>query len=187
VGDALFAFRHSIFRHLSEAAEMDPVTIQQAYVGLKFAIETLRTVVGTKTQIAADSRIADALDHLGRVQDTMFELRNSLIALQEENHALKEAQRDRDEWSIRAAAYALTSAPGGAMVQKTAGPPEHYACPRCFEDRKIYPLQDKRVMSGAHACPGCGRSYPVDQPQKLPPMTYPSSHGGGSPEDWMNR
>jgi hypothetical protein len=45
---------------------------------------------------------------------------------------------------------------------KTAGPPEHYACPGCFEDRKIYPLQDKRAVSGDHVCPGCGKSFPVD-------------------------
>ena len=150
---------------------MDPITIQQAYTGLKFAIDTLRTIVGTKSQIAADGKIADALEHLGKVQDTMFELRNSLAALQEENHALKEAQRERDDWSAKKAAYPLVQAPGGAMVRKAAGPPEHYVCPRCFEgDRKVYPLQDRRIVTtGEYGCPGCTRVFLVALPEKMPP------------------
>jgi hypothetical protein len=161
---------------------MDPITIQQAYSGLKFAMETLRTVVTTKTQIAADSRIADALDHLGKVQDTMFELRNSLAALQEENHALKEARREHDDWSARATAYPLVQAPGGATVRKTDGPPEHYVCPKCFEDRKIYPLQDKGVMSGHYACPGCGKSFAIGVSRQQERSSFEPP--GGS---WMHR
>jgi hypothetical protein len=167
-------------------AAVDPVTIQQAYTGLKFAIDTLRTIVGTKSQIAADSRVADALDQLGNVQDTMFELRNSLAALQEENHTLKEAQRERDDWSAKEAAYPLVQAPGGAMVRKTAGPPEHYVCPKCFEDRKVYPLQNKRIVTtGEYGCPGCGRPFLVDAPGKLPEINYPRGGGRSGPHGWM--
>jgi predicted RNA-binding Zn-ribbon protein involved in translation (DUF1610 family) len=164
---------------------MDPVTIQQAYTGLKFAIDTLRTVVGTKAQIAADGKIADALEHLGRVQDTMFELRNTLATLQEENRALKESQREHNYWHARSAEYPLTQASGGAMVRKAAGPPEHYICPRCFEDRKIYPLQNKRtVTTGEYSCPGCGKGFLVDAPGKLPEINYGSRGGANS---WMRR
>jgi hypothetical protein len=165
---------------------MDVVAISAGVSGIKTAYQALRAVLDTKTQIVADQRVAEALTKLGTALDATYDLRDELFRLQDENRVLKEAQRERDDWSKRAAGYVLTLTPGGAMVQKTAGPPEHYACPRCFEDRKVYPLQDKRVMSGDYACPGCEKSFPISRPQKLPPIAYPS-HGGGSPEDWMNR
>jgi predicted RNA-binding Zn-ribbon protein involved in translation (DUF1610 family) len=145
---------------------MDPVTIQQAYTGLRFAIDTIRTVVGTKTQIAADGRIADALDHLGRVQDTLFELRNELAALQEENHTLRAKVSERAAWEATAAKYALIQAPGGAMVYRTEEPPGHYACPRCFGDQKRVILQDRRVASGTYDCPECKRDFNVGAVQQ---------------------
>jgi predicted RNA-binding Zn-ribbon protein involved in translation (DUF1610 family) len=165
---------------------MDLATISAGVAGIRTAYQALRSALETKSQIGADQRVADALTQLGSSLDATYELRDELFRLQEENRTLRQAQHERDEWSTRAAAYTLTAAPGGAMVQKTPGPPEHYACPRCFENRKIYPLQDRSVMSGDYTCPGCGRSFAVDQPTKLPPLVYPEDRGGSS-QGWMNR
>lgn len=140
---------------------MDGPTLQAAYVGLKFAIETLRTVIGTKTGIAADSRIADALDKLGGVQDTLFELRNALSTLQDDNRELKDRLHSQDAWQGRAAEYALFQTSGGAIVWRSRTLPEHYSCPACFEARKINFLQDTNDFYGMFNCPGCEAKYKI--------------------------
>jgi hypothetical protein len=66
---------------------MDASTIAAAYTGAKVALQTLRTVISTKADIAADTRVIDAFEQLGKIQDTLFELRNTIAALQEENFA----------------------------------------------------------------------------------------------------
>jgi hypothetical protein len=126
------------------------------------------------------------------LQETVMQLREAVLnakdevlTLRSELQAFKAKELEAQSWKEAEAKYPLVRAPGGAMVRKTEGPPEHYVCPKCFEDRKVYPLQDKKVMSGDYACPGCDRGYPVDKPRKMPPMVYP--HGGGGPDDWMAR
>jgi predicted RNA-binding Zn-ribbon protein involved in translation (DUF1610 family) len=126
------------------------------------------------------------------LQETVMQLREAVLngkdevlTLLAEVQAFKAKELEAQTWQHTEAKYPMVKAPGGAMVRKTAGPPEHYVCPRCFEDRKVYLLQDKRVMAGSYECPGCGKSFPVDQPKKLPPIIYPAA--GGGPEDWMNR
>jgi|HubBroStandDraft_6_1064221.scaffolds.fasta_scaffold172714_2 hypothetical protein len=146
---------------------MDASTIGAAYTGAKVALQTLRTVIATKSEIAADGRVIDALDQLGRIQDSLFELRNRLAELQEENHSLKEQIRAHQGWDARAAGYKLTQTPGGAYVYGSNGPPPHWACPACFEARAIHILQDNRVGSGSFTCPNCKVHFPVE-PRQLP-------------------
>jgi transposase-like protein len=45
---------------------MDASTIAAAYTGAKVALQTLRTVISTKADIAADTRVIDAFEQLGR-------------------------------------------------------------------------------------------------------------------------
>jgi hypothetical protein len=142
---------------------MDASDLQAAYAGLKYVIDSLRTVAGTKAEIAADFRIADVLDKLGKVQDMLFEQRNTIAGLQEENFALKESARSRDAWEARAAKYTLVTTPGGALVYKSAGPPEHYVCTRCFEERKVHFLQNTGMATGWYRCPGCNESFCIEK------------------------
>jgi hypothetical protein len=58
---------------------------------------------------------------------------------------------------------------------RTGGPREHYACPRCFEERKIRILQDNGVNSEAYHCPECNKQFAVGKPERLSPS--PSSRG----------
>lgn len=124
------------------------------------------------------------------LQETVMQLREAVLnakdevlTLRAELQAFKAKELETESWKETEAKHPMVEAPGGAMVRKTEGPPEHYVCPKCFEDRKVYPLQDKRVMSGDYACPGCDRSYPVGNQPKLAPIAYPR----GGPDDWMAR
>ena len=161
---------------------MDALTVQGAMAGIKYAIEAVRTISRTAVKIEIDAKVVDVLDHLGKVQDTLFTLRSALADLQNENLELKAKQRDRDSWDAKSRKYSLVQAPGGAMVYRTKDPPAHYACPKCYGDRKIVFLQDKRVMSGEYACPGCGKHFMVDGPKQAM-LQYPPSGGGG--QGWM--
>jgi hypothetical protein len=162
---------------------MDPITVQQAYSGLKFAIETLRTVVGTKTQIAAEGKIADALDHLGKVQDTLFELRNELAAMQDQNRELKDKLGAQESWDKIAEGYNLVATPSGGTVYHSDGPPPHYACPTCFASQKRIPLQHCGGSSVAYQCPQCKAYYPINEHK--PQVTAPPVGRRGGPHGWM--
>lgn len=162
--------------------------IPAAYTGLKYAIATLRTAVTIKTKIEANQKIADALDHLGRVQDTLFELRDRLAELQAENLALKAQLVPKNDWEVESAKYGIVTTKGGATVYRTKEPPMRYACPKCYADQKIQFLQDLRVMSGDYRCPSCKVAYSVDGHQEPPPLKYPGGSGsGGRPHGWMRR
>jgi hypothetical protein len=123
------------------------------------------------------------------LQETIMDLRQAvlnvkdeLLELREENQTLKAVAAEKTAWAETVAKYPLVQAPGGAMVRKTDGPPEHYACPKCFEDRKIYPLQSKRIpTTGGYGCPGCGKGFLVDVPVPRQEAAY------GPRENWVNR
>jgi hypothetical protein len=165
---------------------MEIATLSAGLGAARAAYQGLKTVLETKSQIAADQRVLDALTKLGSALDAIYDLRDELFRLQDENRALKDAQREHDDWSRKAAAYVLVEAPGGAVVWKSEGPPPHYACPRCFEDRKAYQLQNRQIVTtGEYGCPGCGKSFRVDAPGKLPEIKYPGGGGRGGPHGWM--
>lgn len=157
---------------------MDASTIPAAWQALKATKEILSAIISTKTAIAADLRIAEALDHLGRVQDTLFELRGELGDLQAANAALKKQISEHDKWEQESAMLKRVQAPGGAIVYQAQQDPTFYACPRCFADHKVMPLQDRKVAAGFFDCPGCDKHYPVDTPTHS--MTSPLTARG----DW---
>jgi hypothetical protein len=125
------------------------------------------------------------------LQETIMELREAILnakdevfRLREENHTLQAQVSERAEWAEIASTYTLTKAPGGALVYRTEeSPVPHYACPRCFEERRRQILQDRRVMAGTFDCPGCGKSYNVGPPHEFTPV--PPASGGGGPHGWM--
>jgi predicted RNA-binding Zn-ribbon protein involved in translation (DUF1610 family) len=151
-------------------------------LGISDAVELTKKVgdlVRTGVTIGLQETIMDLREAVLNAKDEVLNLRAEL-------QAYKSKELEAQNWQDLETKYPLVKAPGGGTVRKTAGPPEHYVCPKCFEDRRIYPLQDKRVMSGEYACPGCGKSFPVDQPKKFEPISYPT-RGGGGPNDWMSR
>jgi predicted RNA-binding Zn-ribbon protein involved in translation (DUF1610 family) len=56
------------------------------------------------------------------------------------------------------------------QIYRSAGPPEHFACPACFEKDAIHILQDKKTMSGNYACPNCKGEFHVNVAQPWPSM-----------------
>jgi len=145
---------------------MDLATIGSAYNGLKFVKDALKLALDLKIENESRLQINAALEKLGDIQDTLFELREDLTRLQTENDKLRREIGARAEWESMKSQYELTKTEGAAVVYRFTGQPEHFACPSCHTKETIQILQDKRVMSGAFECPSCKATFPVKPPER---------------------
>jgi predicted RNA-binding Zn-ribbon protein involved in translation (DUF1610 family) len=147
-------------------------------LGISDAVELAKKVgdlVKAGVTIGLQETIMDLRQAVLNVKDEMLQLR-------EENHALKAAALAKAAWSDIAAKYTLVEAPGGAHVYRTEEAPAHFACPRCFEEHKRAILQDRRVASGTYDCPECKRNFNVGAPKqyRMGPSTTGDWGGGRS-------
>src|SRR5262245_38904772 len=95
---------------------MDMAVIAGAYNGLKFAKDALQVALNYKIENETRSQIAAALEKLGAVQDTLFEMREELFRLQTENQELRRELQMASDWEARRADYHLEQTAGGALV-----------------------------------------------------------------------
>lgn len=154
---------------------MEASTILAAYNGLKFAKDSLGAIIQGKIEVDAQAKVMAALEKLGAAQDALFEMRDELFTLQTEISRLKQELEANNAWKDRLASYELTKTAGGAIVFRSKGEPEHFACPSCANDLKIEILQDNRTSSGKYRCTGCKAEYPIAPRVKVSPITYPPS------------
>ena len=137
--------------------------LKAAFEGAKFAKEALTFGVNQKVDEKVREQVGAAIDKIGKVQDSLFSLREKLNDLQEENLHLKEQLRQKENWEKVISDYELAETPGGAVVYKYNGTPGHYACPSCAAKHELQFLQDMRVVSGDFDCPGCKSTFPVNK------------------------
>src|SRR6185436_270418 len=109
----------------------------------------------------SQTRVIAALGEVGKAQDTMFQMREELARLQEDNGDLRAKLKAHDDWDARLAKYRLATTPGAAIVYESTEAPPHYACPNCTNERKIQPLQDQGGESGLFDCPSCKARYRI--------------------------
>ena len=143
---------------------MDPISLSGAYDSLKAAKALLGVAFDAKVEAESKSRILEAQQKLGEVQDTLFSLRERLSELQRERDTLQSELSAERDWSAKSAQYSLAEAEGSAVVYRFQGTPEHYACPSCFNKREIHILQLASTWHGTYKCTGCGSSFPVRSP-----------------------
>lgn len=149
---------------------MDLSAIAGAYQGIKNIKELVGGLIDAKADATAKDRIFDVKERLGAVQDTLFALRDALADLQAENVQLKAELAKAEAWDKRAASYELITTAGGAIVYKHSGEPEYYACPNCFESKRVSILQTNRSYHGSYSCKGCDATYLLEP---LKPITPP--------------
>jgi rubredoxin len=154
--------------HDSYTTSRDTILTASASI-VRTAVETLKTAYTARGQIASDKKVIDAFEQLGKIQDTLFELRHSLAALQDENHELKTKVREQNEWSAKAARYALTQSSGPNLAILCISDPQHWACPVCFEKKQIMVLQPWDPEMGSYHCPDCKLMLNLDEPKPRPP------------------
>jgi hypothetical protein len=114
----------------------------------------------------AQRGISELEERIAELRDAFLNAKDEILSLKAELLTLKYRQSEKQAWDATAARYLLVQAPGGGMVLRTVVPPAHYACPRCFLDQNIYPLERSNSVPGALRCPGCHRSFLVDDIEK---------------------
>ena len=70
---------------------MDIALVGAAYNGLKFAKDALKLSLDMKVESESRIQVHAAMEKLGGVQDSLFELREQLFSLQHENESLRRA------------------------------------------------------------------------------------------------
>lgn len=124
-----------------------------------------RAVYDSKVDADVKEKAREILDKLGDAQDVLYQLREELLRVQDENARLSRQLAETSDWKAERDAYLLQAAPGGAMVLHHMDKPGLFACPVCANDRKLVPLQDDRTLVGSFTCPGCKAKYPVKASQ----------------------
>lgn len=155
---------------------MDVATVSTAFNSLKIAKDAFTWLLESKIEAESRTKVLDALRAVGDAQDNLFKLREDLFALQTENNAIKSKLAEKEEWKDRLQKYKLVQTEGGAIVYQSEEGTQHYACPSCIEKKEIQILQDRRVMSGAFACPGCGKLFNIKPVNDPPPTVRRSGH-----------
>lgn len=151
---------------------MDATLAMAAYNGLKFAKDSLTTLVQGKVEVETQTKILAALEKLGTAQDALFQMRDEMFALQAENQKLKDEVEQSKMWGEKLTQYELVQTAGGAVVHRFKGEPLHYLCPSCLNKKQIEILQDNRTMSGKFRCTSCTAEYPINPRENLPPIRY---------------
>jgi len=155
---------------------MDLASITAAYSGLKVAKDIFNGLNDLKVEAATIDKINEAVKKVADAQDTLFSMREELFRLQSENAELAKTIAESDNWDKKLSEYSLVKTPGGAVVYKFNGEPEHYICPSCASRKSIEILQDNRTYSGKYRCVHCKAEYPIN-PQQTPPTPRVVSRG----------
>lgn len=148
---------------------MDLTTITAAYTAAKHAIEGSKAIIMAEGALEEKGKRAELLDMLINVQDKILELRERSFELQEENQQLRNELNANDEWKITTEGYDLITSKGGAHIYKSKNKPIHYACPKCFMEKRVYILNNG-------TCPNCRNSFLMEK--------IPSGRDSGL-DDWM--
>lgn len=144
-----------------------PALISATASSLTFVKDALKLSLDHRIETGSRERVQAALEKLGDLQDSLFQVREELFRLQIENDRLRAELKAKDEWASQKAPYALTQTAGGAVVYSFSGNPRHFACPACYAKATIQILQDLRSATGMYECSTCKATYPIDPRKNL--------------------
>src|SRR2546421_492671 len=108
-----------------------------AAAGINKVVDLSRTVA----ELVKKGMTLELQERITELRAAVLDAKDEVLALREENQDLRSKLGQQEQWEQRAAEYTLVTTNGGAVVWHTAGPPEHFACPACFEAKKVYILQ----------------------------------------------
>lgn len=133
-------------------------------LGISEAVELSRTI----GELVKKGFTLELQERITELREAILNAKDEVISLREENQTLRMQVRAQESWETKAAHYELVAMPGGALIYESAGPPPHYACPKCFEDHHIHILQDPHSTGQILNCVNCKSNFRVTPPQ-LPP------------------
>jgi len=140
---------------------MDLEILTVAMQSIRAVRDILKAVNGLQLDIATLGRINDALEKVSAAQDQLADLRDHVFELQTERDKLQRQVEQGAQWIARTVEYQLYRTPIGGTVYRSHGPPEHFACPSCWEKKHLQILQGADRRTGKSDCPGCDRQFAV--------------------------
>ena len=136
-------------------------------LGISEAVELAKKVA----ELAKKGMTLELQERITELREAVINAKDEVINLRDENQGLRTKLREQESWDTRASKYELVQADGGGTIYKSAGPPEHFACTACFENRSLHVLQERDGWSGLFVCPGCKHIYRVKPPRPSEPRS----------------
>jgi predicted RNA-binding Zn-ribbon protein involved in translation (DUF1610 family) len=140
-------------------------------LGISEAIELTRQI----SELVKKGITIDLQERIMQLREAVLNVKDEVLRLREENQGLRSNAQAAAEWTTRILKYEFVTAPGGALVWRSTGPPEHYACPTCIEGQHIHPLQPTKYSSSTYTCQNCKAQFNV---MPKPPRAPAMSRGG---------
>lgn len=141
---------------------MDLPALLAAAGGLKTAGELVAGIVKAKNQSDVTAKAIELQSVIIGLQSAIFDTRDVLSSLQEENRQLKESAMRREHFSSDMTRYALTPIRPGSVAyalkqSMSNGEPPHYVCANCYQNGKKVMLTcgESKERWFAFMCPLC--------------------------------
>lgn len=131
---------------------------------IKATLDLVKAVKGVTEKAEMDAILFDIREHLSNLQERLLNAQQVTdLILVERRQAVRELEDERSKNS-RLERYVLMEPRPGIFLyvyQPAEGDqtPIHSACPNCFSDKTISPLQNTNPGSCEIKCPKCDFSY----------------------------
>lgn len=143
----------------------DLTSLIGAAAGLKTAGEMVASIANAKSQADVTAKAIELQSVIIGLQSTIFDARDALAGLQEENRKLKEQAVSREDFTRDMARYTLASIRPGSVAyalteSMSQGEPPHYVCANCYQGGKKSCLSCVAESPGwfGFKCPSCKHS-----------------------------
>ncbi len=149
-----------------------------AFIGsIRAASLVVKGIISLDKDVEVKQEASKLLGIILDLQQKALEIQPVYQSLLEENIRLKKELAEQSNWAKTASCYQLTEVSSGVFVYvlqkaKEGLEPEHWACPRCFENKKksILQLAKERGDPAKYICLECQNAIYVDSAYSL--------HGG---------
>lgn len=147
---------------------MDIPALLAAAGGLKTAGEIVAGMISAKNQTDVTSKAIELQSVIISLQSSIFEARDALATLQEENRQLKDSVVSAENLRRDMERYHLTTIRSGSVAYAlkeamSNGEPPHYVCANCSQDGKKSILHCGEHAAGwfSFRCPSCKTGIPT--------------------------
>lgn len=143
---------------------MDMGLIAGAISSMKAAGDAIQGILALKVEQDVRAKILSIQTEMLNVQSAMMALQNENMRLIENNNQLIRKLSEINTWKKIESSFNLEQHSTGVAVFRSNGKfrgPSTYACPKCFNEKKLYFLLiDSRRNGGeTYICPECKTRY----------------------------
>jgi hypothetical protein len=126
-------------------------------LGISEAVELTKTI----GELVKKGITLELQERITELREAVLNAKDEVLGLREANQDLRAKLAAQESWEARAAKYKLVTTVSLAHLYRTIAPPHHFACPHCFEERKLHILQPDISFAGRVVCPKCDNAFSV--------------------------